>query len=213
MTVDEEDGPERWVDQHGDGLYRYALLRLRSPDLAADLVQETFLEALRANSAFQGRSAERTWLVGILRHKILDHFRRTGRERVRAGAAATNGFAVEPGGGPAFDSRGHWKNGPASWRGEPSRDMESREFWEIFGGCLAGLPPTLADAFFLRELVGLSALEVQDVLGITPANLWTRLHRARGLLRECLETRWLGRRSMSATTASPSPTAKGPSRP
>ena len=76
MNDDPVTHPEDWVDLHGDGLYRYALLRLRSPDLAADVVQETFLEALRARSSFSGHSSERTWLVGILRHKIVDHFRR-----------------------------------------------------------------------------------------------------------------------------------------
>ena len=77
MSVNAVTDPEDWVDRHGDALYRYALLRLRSPDLAADVVQETFLEALRARSSFSGRSSERTWLVGILRHKIVDHLRKS----------------------------------------------------------------------------------------------------------------------------------------
>jgi RNA polymerase sigma-70 factor (ECF subfamily) len=68
--------------------------------------------------------------------------------------------------------------------------MESREFWEIFGRCLSELPQSLGDAFFLRELDGLRAGEVQQRLGITPANLWKRLHRARSMLRQCLESRW-----------------------
>ena len=82
MEYEQAIDAERWVDRHGDCLYRYALLRLRAPDLAADLVQETFLEALRVRASFAGRSSERTWLVGILRHKILDHYRRSGREQV-----------------------------------------------------------------------------------------------------------------------------------
>ncbi len=185
MSVDAATDPEDWVDRHGDSLYRYALLRLRSPDLAADVVQETFLEALRARSAFAGRSSERTWLVGILRHKIVDHLRRVRREPVAENGVSANGTSGSP-----FDRRGHWRVGPAHWGSDPSREMETREFWEVFNGCLSKLPQGLADAFFLRELDGLGAEEVQQILGITPANLWKRLHRARVYLRQCIESGW-----------------------
>jgi RNA polymerase sigma-70 factor (TIGR02943 family) len=182
---DEAADPERWVDRHGAGLYRYALLRLRSPELAADLVQDAFLEALRARGTFARRSSERTWLIGILRHKILDHLRRSARM-----PAAVNGVAHQAAEESMFDRRGHWRAGPASWAGEPSQELETREFWDVFGRCLAKLPKGFADAFFLRELDGLNSEEVQQILGITPANLWKRLHRARSLLRQCLESGW-----------------------
>ena len=94
---------------------------------------------------------------------------------------------------------GHWRKGPASWSGNPSREMETKEFWEVFGGCMSKLPQGLADAFFLRELDGLSADEVQDALGITPANFWKRLHRARSLLRQCLESSWFSQRTKRST--------------
>jgi RNA polymerase sigma-70 factor, ECF subfamily len=187
MRYEQATDAERWVDRHGDCLYRYALLRLRAPDLAADAVQETFLEALRVQGSFAARSSERTWLIGILRHKILDHFRKSGREQAALGALP-NGAAAESG----FDRRGRWKVAPKAWVGEPSRSLETREFWDQFGRCLSRLPKGLADAFFLRELDELRAEEVQELLGITPANLWARLHRARTLLRDCLESGWFG---------------------
>lgn len=192
MSDDQAGDPENWVDRHGDCLYRHAVLRLRSADLAADLVQETFLEALRVRETFAGRSSERTWLVGILKHKIVDHFRKTGRFQ-----ALVDGASAKAAVDSAFDRRGHWKAGPASWGGEPSRGLETREFWEAFGRCLSRLPDGLADAFILRELDGLGADEVRQVLGITDVNLWARLHRARSLLRNCLETNWFGRRTTS----------------
>ncbi|GAC1322359.1 MAG: hypothetical protein NVSMB14_16990 [Isosphaeraceae bacterium] len=180
--------PEGWVDRHGDCLYRYALARLRAPDLAADAVQETFLQALRAREDFAGRSSERTWLVGILRHKIIDHHRRSMREKdLRADPEREGPRASK------FDRRGHWKNAPLDWQGNPDRALETREFWEAFEGCLAKLPSGVADAFFLRELDGLDAKNVRELLGITPENLWTRLYRARTLLRDCLESGWFGR--------------------
>ncbi len=199
------EGPEGWVDRHGDCLYRYALLRLRSPDLASDAVQETFLDGLRAQGSFAGRSSERTWLVGILRHKILDHFRKAKRaSTVEAGRAGPGAPA-----GSEFDGRGRWAIAPAAWRGEPGRDLESREFWDAFGRCLSKLPPGLADAFFLREIDGLEADEIQEALGITPVNFWARMHRARSRLRRCLESNWFGDRTQAGSPPAP----KGPTRP
>jgi RNA polymerase sigma-70 factor (ECF subfamily) len=194
MSVDVVTDPETWVDRHGDTLYRYALLRLRSPDLAADVVQDTYVEALRVLGSFEGRSSERTWLIGILRHKIVDHLRRAGRE-----AAVGQGTSSHDPRASAFDSRGRWQVGPASWGGDPSRQIESREFWDVLGRCLSKLPQGLADTFFLRELDDLCADEVQEILGITPANLWKRLHRARSLLRQCLESGWFQHRTMAST--------------
>ena len=155
-------------------LYGFFGRRLYNSQRAEDLVQETFLEALRARKSFAGRASERTWLIGILRHKILDHYRRSGREQAVLGGRPESA-AAESG----FDRRGHWKVAPEAWAGEPSRKLETREFWDQFGRCLSRLPRGLADAFFLREVDGLGADEVQDLLGISPANLWARLHRAR----------------------------------
>ena len=190
MDDPERVDPEGWVDRHGDSLYRYALVRLRAPDLAADAVQETFLEALRVRETFAGRASERTWLCGILRHKIIDQFRKSTRESSKLNGIATNGADSWP-----FDARGHWREGVASWAGSPLREMETKEFWEVFGGCMSKLPHGIAETFFLRELDGLSADEIQHALGITPTTFWKRMHRARTLLRQCLESRWFSHRT------------------
>ncbi len=190
MSDEPTTDPAGWLDRHGDILYRYALWRVRSPDMAADVVQETFLEALRARDSYQGRSSERTWLVGILRHKIIDQLRKSRRDRVRDEQRAADAGAGGPAPEAGFDRHGHWRAGPGAWKGDPSRVLESREFWEVLGDCLARMPARLADAFILRELDGLDADHVREVLGITPENLWARLSRARGLLRGCLEVHW-----------------------
>jgi RNA polymerase sigma-70 factor, ECF subfamily len=179
--------PDGWVDRHGELMFRYAVRMVRARDVAEDVVQETFLEALRSHESYAGRSSERTWLVGILRHKILDYFRKSGRELLvdqveRVGENA-NGI---------FDRRGHWKVGPARWNGDPAQDLERQEFWDVLRQCLSALPPGLSETFFLYELEGLDGAEVCEVLGITPANLWKRMHRCRLLLRECLERNWFG---------------------
>src|SRR5271167_4358795 len=107
------------MDSHGDCLYRYALLRVRVPELAAELVQETFLEALRGWERFAGRSSERTWLVGVLKDRIVDHLRRTNAERT-----ASEESASRPIDDAAFDARGHWRAIPDSWRGDPRSVLE-----------------------------------------------------------------------------------------
>ena len=167
MSDDAVTDPEDWVDRHGDSLYRYALLRLRSPDLAADVVQETFLDALRARSAFAGHSSERTWLIGRLRHKIVNHLRKVRREPAAGNGVSANGTSESP-----FGRRGHWRVGPAHWGCDPSREMETREFWEVFNGCLSRLPQGLVNAFFLRELKSLEPTSVRSPPCAHLGDLW-----------------------------------------
>jgi len=185
--------PERWVDQHGDCLYRYALLRLRDRGLAEDIVQETFLAALQARDKFAGHSSERTWLVGILKHKIIDHFRRTNRETPLDHPELLACGQEEP-----FDVTGewigHWKEerGPIEWAADPGTVFERKEFWEIFNRCLSALPGRLAQVFTLRELDGLSTDDICQTMNISATNLWVMLHRARMQLRRSLEVHYFG---------------------
>jgi RNA polymerase sigma-70 factor (ECF subfamily) len=177
--------PETWVDQHGDALYRFALGRVSDPELAADLVQETFLEGLHARASFRGKSSPRTWLTAILKYKIIDEFRRSRR---------LPGMAEEPpterATGHFFDRRGRWKTPPGRWGDEPDAILDRREFWEILGRCALRLPEHLADAFLAVELGDLDRDRACEQFEITAANLATRLYRARRLLRHCLETHW-----------------------
>lgn len=73
--------PKTWVEEHGNYLFRYALIRVRNETVAEDLVQDTLLAAFQGKERFSGQSTERSWLTGILKHKVLDHFRRQARER------------------------------------------------------------------------------------------------------------------------------------
>jgi RNA polymerase sigma-70 factor (TIGR02943 family) len=186
MSTEKQPDPEQWVDRYGDLLYRYALLRVRRPEVAADLVQETFVEAWQARASFAGRSSEATWLIGILRHKVIDHLRRARRE------ASGTELPLADAGERFFTRRGFWRTDPGRWPGDPGSALEREEFWDVFRACLAGLPDALADAFLLRELDGRDTGEICQLLAITPTNLWARLHRARLQLRACLARRWFG---------------------
>ncbi len=182
--------PATWVDRHGDALFRFALLRVRNAERAEDLVQETFLAALHARASFSGHASERTWLIGILKRKAVDHLRRTSRE-----GSASDADAVAGADAGFFTARGKWRLLPERWAGDPHRALEEKEFWKAFGHCMANLPPRLADAFCLHEVEELDGREVCKVLDVSPTNLWTQLHRARLALRRCLEVHWFGRRA------------------
>jgi RNA polymerase sigma-70 factor (ECF subfamily) len=184
--------PERWVDDHGDVLYRYALARVRDATVAEDLLQETFVAALKAQEGFAGQSSERTWLTGILKHKLIDHFRKRSRE-VPFDPTEPLPAAFEM----QFDAAGHWNVaagfGPKDWGSDAAGDMENKEFWEILDNCLGKLPPRTAQAFTLREMDDLPGEEICKVLQITATNLWVLLHRARMQLRQCLEMNWFSK--------------------
>jgi RNA polymerase sigma-70 factor (ECF subfamily) len=178
--------PELWVDQYGDYLYRFALSRVSDPSAAQDLVQETFLGALHARQRFQGRSSVKTWLISILKHKIVDHLRKKSREQPSDNLESFTDSTDNP-----FDGRGHWKVHPHKWTVNPMKIHEQKEFLGIFYGCLAKLPARLAKAFMLREVDGLSTEEICKDLNISASNTWVMIYRARMRLRRCLETDWL----------------------
>lgn len=186
--------PEEWVEQHGDYLFRCALLRVRDRVVAEDLVQETFLAALQARDRFAGQSSERSWMVGILKHKIVDRFRKDIRERPAEDQAALEQGPEDDG---SFDGDGHWKldqTVPMDWPDHPGRVLERKQFWEALGRCVGKLPPNMAQVFTLREVDEVESDAICEMLNISSSNLWVLLHRARKHLRQCLEANFFGHR-------------------
>ena len=184
--------PSLWLERHGEYLYRYALFRLRDGSAAEDAVQETLLAAFQAYEGFAGRGSERTWLTGILKHKIVDHFRRASRQTPASqlgDETLEHPELFRPAGNEWAE---HWwdTKAPVDWRADPARLCEQTEFWEVFRGCLSPLPERVASAFLLREVDGLESAEICEVFQITTNNLWVMLHRARAHLRRCLELNW-----------------------
>ncbi len=184
--------PERWVAEYGDALFGFATTRVRDRAIAQDLVQETFLAAIRASQGFAGRSTERAWLFGILRNKLADHYRLQSRELALPDPEAP--FPEEQG---AFGDRGLGKDGwvgrmaPKAWE-TPDETLVNKEFQGVLKSCLSKLPNKVAQAFLLREIEGALPEEVCKDLGVSPNNLWVMLHRARMGLRRCLEVHWFG---------------------
>jgi len=173
-------------------LLRFAALQLRDPNAAEDAVQETLVAALAGEANFAGRSNLRTWLTGILKHKIIDSIRRAAREPT-AGAELDDEAAFDQ----LFRANGHWKNRPAPWD-EPHGALEQKQFLGVLEQCLARLPEKTARVFMLREHLGLDTGEICKELGITPTHCWVLLYRARMALRSCLDERWFDKGSEKA---------------
>ena len=191
-TVNEALQPEHWVDEYGNYLFHFALSRLRNIADAENAVQETFLAALKAKDSFSGKSTQRTWLIGILKHKIIDRLRKAYREK-----PVTDLHKHEEAVDQFFDQNGLSKKQLAKWIPQPDELLEKKEFWNTFYKCSERLPKTAGDAFLLREVEKLDSKEICKVLGISLSNLWVLLHRARLQLRDCLEINWFNNRKGS----------------
>lgn len=181
-----EFDPEEWVDQHGDLLFSFALPRVRNRDIAADLVQETFLAGIKGLDSFKGQSSIRTWLVGILKNKIIDHYRKSSREITSDLPFETDRPFLEAG-----EWRGHWNDGagPQKWS-EPSKAAELNELRQKLQTCIDDLPARLAHLYTMREIDAMSTEEICNRMDVTATNLGVLMHRARAQLRRCLENYW-----------------------
>lgn len=179
--------PSSWVDLYGDSLFRYAYVRTGDAAAAEDLVQETFIAALKGcqDHRFLGNASEKTWLTGILKHKLLDHYRRKYRELILPhDVLETHSQPVD------FDEAGKWKDAPTRWDSSPPDQLEQQEMSRLLLACIDGLQPRQADAVRMRELEELETEEICKVLAITPTNYWVLMHRARLALRKCMERHW-----------------------
>lgn len=180
---DVPSSPARWLEEHGDALYRYARSRERDPHAAEDLVQETLLAAWAARDTYLGASTERAWLMGILRHKVVDSIRRSGRRPEVPLPEGEDGF---------FDRRGRWKHRVDAWGVDPAAGLNAEDFRTVVDGCRSELPSTLGEVFVRRYGEEQRVQDIARSMRLTPGNVSVRLHRARLAMRACLSTRWLG---------------------
>jgi RNA polymerase sigma-70 factor (ECF subfamily) len=167
-------------------LLRFASLQLRDAAAAEDAVQEALLAALAGEAGFGGRANLRTWVTGILKHKIVDVVRRQAREP--AFQAPEEDDALDA----LFRANGHWDERPAGWS-DPDGALEQTQFFKALEACLERLPARTGQVFMMREHLGLETGEICKEVGITPTHCWVLLYRARMVLRECLQQTWFGR--------------------
>lgn len=176
-----------WLNDHGDYLYRFALARLRDPHQAEDAVQETMLAAIKSNS-FEGNSSVRTWLTGILKHKIIDLQRKQIREQPLSDLIDLD--ASDTSMDDFFDQKGHWLDKPQTLD-MPENALEQTQFLSILSSCMDKLPSKLAAIFMMRDVHEVDNENICKELEISATNAWVMLYRARMGLRKCLEINWI----------------------
>lgn len=181
-----EDDINSWLNEHGDYLYRFALARLKDPHHAEDAVQETMLAAIKNNS-YEGESAVRTWLTGILKHKIIDLQRKQIREQPVSDIIDLDNSDTSM--DDFFDQSGHWLERPQTLN-MPDGSLEQKQFLTILDACINKLPAKLKAIFMLRDVQEVENENICKELNITATNAWVMLYRARMGLRKCLELNW-----------------------
>ena len=168
-------------------LFKIAQLQLRNEAWAEDVVSETLLAALEGAARFAGQSQVKTWVVGILKHKIIDQFRKNSREvSVEAEQEANDAEGFDE----LFVEDGHFRDRPLPTWGDPEASLDRNQFLEIVQACVDRLPAGLGRIFMMREWMEYETEEICKELGITSTNCFVMLYRARMRLRECLEQRW-----------------------
>lgn len=178
---------EQQIVDHQSYLLKFARLQLRNDAWAEDAVSEVMVAALAKPQAFDSRSQLKTWLVGILKHKVVDALRLHGREI--GGLGSVDDDQSDPLDYMEFKPDGHFSEAPADW-GNPEQEVSNQQFFRVLEACASQLPPTQGRLFLMREWLELSCEEICKELGLTPTNLYVQLHRARLRLRACLEIRW-----------------------
>ncbi len=174
-----------WLNLYGDALYRFALYRVRDSFAAEDMVQETLLAAYKSYKKFSGKSTVKTWLTGILKHKIADYYRKNTYEQ-----SEENPDDFAAGIDDMFDEKEKWKLKPVNWKCDPKNIFEQKELMETISVCLTNMPGKLSSAYRMREFEGATTKEISERFQTGENNCWVILHRARMLLRRCLEVNW-----------------------
>ena len=176
--------PTQWVDKYSDYLFNFTITRVNDRDVAHDLISETFLAGLKSMKNFKGEASERTWLISILKRKIIDHYRRKNSKKGKAEVhlnyhdEAENGDWLEERVADPFDKTAEDR-------------IENEELGDAIFDCLNSLPPRQAEIFKLKTIEGQDTQTVCNAFDITASNLWVIIHRARTAMAECLENNWL----------------------
>ena len=177
--------PDKWVENYADALYAYTMARVNDVQAAEDIVQDTLLNAWKGRDTYRGHASEKNWLYAICKNKIIDHFRKK-----------SSGVHLLPAGEEAmyFDEKEHWKKeaGPGDWNLPATQQVESKEFYSVLDMCNQKLKEIQRSVFVMKYMEDIDADQICKLLGITSANYWVLIHRAKLHLRKCLEKNWMG---------------------
>ncbi len=185
--------PERWVASYADYLYSLAVMKTGDREAAQDLVQEVFLSAIRASDSFKGLSSEKTWLTAILNNKVIDFYRKKDVLKDAGDYLASTDTSFHTSFfEPESERHGHWRRdvAPKEWEEGPDTTMERKEFYEVLQHCISQMPLKLVPAFVAKYIEDQDSDKICKDLNLSPSNYWVMLHRAKLLVRSCLEKNW-----------------------
>lgn len=185
--------PKKWVENYGDYLFSIAILKTSHKETAEDIVQETFLAAIKSLSTFKGESSEKTWLTAILNNKIIDYYRKKDVLRNTEDYLQETEQSFTDSFFEGANARlGHWtKNeAPAQWIKGADEALVKADFYRIFEYCIGKMPPKLIPVFVSKFIDEKDAEKICKELNISSSNYWVMVHRSKILMRKCLEINW-----------------------
>ncbi|KAB1067499.1 sigma-70 family RNA polymerase sigma factor [Tamlana haliotis] len=176
--------PNKWIDLYSDYLFNYTISRVSDRVMAQDLVQDTFLAALKSMKNFKGEASERTWLISILKRKIIDHYRKTNSNKGKAEVRINYRDS---------ESEGDWLEERVAdpYDKTAENDIENTELGDAIHNCLSKLPAKQAEVFKMKTILNYETETICNELNITASNLWVIIHRARTAMADCLKENWL----------------------
>lgn len=174
----------KWIDLYADQLFAYAFSRVQDREVAEDLVQESFLSAWKSRDTYKGEASEKNWLYQICKNKIIDYYRSKKRSAIVEQDNSEKKY---------FDDSEHWATttGPRDWQLNYQLPIEQKEFYSILESCKKKLKELQQEVFVLKYMEELDASRICQILGISNANYWVLIHRAKLQLRACLEKNWI----------------------
>ena len=175
--------PTKWVDKYSDYLFNYTIVRVNDRELANDLISETFLAGLKSMKNFKGEASERTWLISILKRKIIDHYRRINSKKGKAEVRITYNDD---------SNEGDWLEEQAPDHSDKNAEdlLENEELGVAILECMENLSEKHREIFKMKTIDGFDTEAICNEFAITPSNLWVIIHRARTTLAQCLEKNW-----------------------
>lgn len=189
MARKETTSPSDWIENYADSLFNYAIVRVRDRETAKDLIQDTFLSAFQNRESFRGESSEKTWLFSILKNKIIDHYRKLATDKSVSFSEGKDPSELDS----YFDAEGEWKEsaGPVDWSKSGNDDYTSKEFQETLLRCLERLTAQGRVIFSLKYFDEMEFEEICKQMAISTSNYWVIMHRAKLMLRRCIEKNWI----------------------
>lgn len=188
--MDEPDNPtSEQIATFRPLLLRLAMFQLRDAALAEDVAQEALAAAIEKQASFEGRSSLRTWVISILRFKILDAMRNRRRLDLSVEPAALTKELDDSVVTGCFDGAGRWKTQHREWS-DPSAQLHQDDFLRVLESCMTHLPPNMSRAFMMREWLELTTGEICARMDVSPGNLRVLLYRSRMQLRTCVDRKW-----------------------